>query len=129
MVRTAPRAERADARAVEARSQPADEHHAGPRLGEDADAGRAHPGLDADEGLGLLADLSVAEVRFGEEAHLGVEREVLVEVVAEACAESVHGLAGALKTDAGVERADFKLVLVVVGLRARLRARRGGREE
>src|SRR5205085_1087435 len=73
----------------------------------------------------LLADLVVAEVRLGEETALGVEREVLVEVVAEATAEAVHGLAEALKVDPGVEPSDLELVFVGLSLRAR----RGGGEK
>src|SRR5262245_13865951 len=106
---------------VEARSYLADEHYTGPRLGGDTDVAGAHAGLDANENLPLLADLVVAEVRFREETGLGVNREVLVEVVAEAYAEAVHGLNKALKVDAGVEHADLGLVLVTAGLPLRAR--------
>jgi hypothetical protein len=55
---------------------------------------------NADETLHLLAQLVVAEVRFGKKAGLGVEGKVLVEVVNEASAEALHSLAKALKVDA-----------------------------
>src|SRR5215831_1150420 len=106
---------------VEARSYLANEHYTGPRLGEDTDVAGAHADLDANETLPLLADLVVAEVCFGEEAGLGVDGEVLVDIVAKAPAEAVYGLAKALKVDAGVERADLGLVLVSAGLPLRAR--------
>src|SRR5215208_1019622 len=114
VVAGAARLAEAVAATVEARGHFADEHHARPQFGEESDALRARAGPDAGERLRLLTELAVAEVRFGEEAELGVQREVLVEVVAEAAAEAVDRLAEALKVDARVEHADLGPVTVNV---------------
>src|SRR5262249_26178589 len=109
---------------VETRSYLADEHHTRPHLGEDTDVARAQAGLDANETLNLLADLVVAEVRFWKKAGLGINREVLVDVVAESPAEAVYGPAKALEVDPGVEHAHLGLIRVGSGLRLRFGLRR-----
>src|SRR5215510_11110406 len=115
------------AAAAEARSYLADGHYTRAYLGENTEVTGAHAGLDANETLPLLADLIVAEVRFRHEAALGVDSKVVVDVVADAHADAVQGLAKALKVDAGVEHADFTLVLVGTGLQ--LRARDSGNRQ
>lgn len=81
------------AAAVETRSDLANEHHAGPRFGEHADASAANARLEAREELRLLPRLVVAEFCFGREAELRVDRKVLVEVIGHAPAEPVDRLA------------------------------------
>src|SRR5262249_62032014 len=98
-----------------------EENYPGPRFNKDTNVAGAPACFAADEKLDLLAHLVVAEVYFGKEAGLGVDCKVLVNVVGEAPAEAVHGLAKALKVNAGVERADLGLVLVTARLPLRAR--------